>query len=244
MLYGADIVPEYFDAGHVLFNDTGAGITFRQANALDENALKEWHGQFPIITSNYVQHVFGVEEQEKYATVILKLLSGGPNDLFFGMVIRNSVIILISYLSIQVLTWIYYEAVRAERSSRREGRSYMGARGFTATRRRVSRSSGSAWRPSLGGRRRWRRGLMKPSCTNCQRKQRLGGLSRCVTSCMRSGLNNYIGTVQYIESGARPASLKTPLQISFIRKAFHTCVDQPMQHGLELRRAMSTSSHD
>lgn len=84
MLYGADLVPKYFDAGHVLFNDGAAGISFRQANALDENALQEWHGQFPIVTSNYVQHCFGIDEQEKFATVILKLLSGGPNDLFFG----------------------------------------------------------------------------------------------------------------------------------------------------------------
>lgn len=84
MLYGADLVPKYFDAGHVLFNDGDAGISFRQANALDEDALREWHGQFPVITSNYVQHCFGIDEQERYATVILKLLSGRPNDLIFG----------------------------------------------------------------------------------------------------------------------------------------------------------------
>ena len=86
MLYGADIVPQYCDAGNLLFNDAGAGISFGQANALDENTLREWHGQFPVVTCNYVQHVFSIEDQEKFAKVILKLLSGRPNDLFFGMI--------------------------------------------------------------------------------------------------------------------------------------------------------------
>jgi hypothetical protein len=38
MRYGADIVPKYFDAGYVLFNDAGSGFTIREANALDEEA--------------------------------------------------------------------------------------------------------------------------------------------------------------------------------------------------------------
>lgn len=84
MLYGMDLVPEYFDAGHILFNDGAAGISFRQADALDENSLLGWTRQFPMVTCNYVQHCFGIDEQEKFATVILKLLSGGPNDLLFG----------------------------------------------------------------------------------------------------------------------------------------------------------------
>jgi len=84
MLHGADLENKYFEAGRVLFNDGDAGISFRQANVLDENALQEWHGQLPIVTINYVQHCFSIENQEKFATVTLKLLSGGENDLFFG----------------------------------------------------------------------------------------------------------------------------------------------------------------
>ncbi|KAM4055322.1 methyltransferase [Hirsutella rhossiliensis] len=84
MLYGADLVDKFFDAGFVLFKDADSGITFRQANALDQNALQEWHGQFPIVTCNYVQHCFSIEDQETFAALILKLLSGGPNDLLFG----------------------------------------------------------------------------------------------------------------------------------------------------------------
>lgn len=84
MLYGVDIEPKFFDAGHTLFNDRAGGISFRQANVLDEDVLQEWHGQFSIVVSNYVQHCFNPEGQEKFATLILKLLSGKPNDLFFG----------------------------------------------------------------------------------------------------------------------------------------------------------------
>lgn len=67
-----------------MFKDAHSGITFRQADALDASALSEWHGQFSIITCNYVQHCFSIEDQETLATVILKLLSGKPSDLFFG----------------------------------------------------------------------------------------------------------------------------------------------------------------
>lgn len=84
MLHGADLVDKYFEAGHVLFNDSASGISFRQANALDENAVQEWHGQFPVVTANYVQHCFSIEDQEKFGTLVLKLLSGRSNDLLFG----------------------------------------------------------------------------------------------------------------------------------------------------------------
>lgn len=83
-LYGADLVDKFFDAGFALFKDAHSGITFRQANALDADTLPGWEGQFSIVTCNYVQHCFSIEDQETFASVILRLLSGGPNDLFFG----------------------------------------------------------------------------------------------------------------------------------------------------------------
>ncbi|OHE96205.1 hypothetical protein CORC01_08423 [Colletotrichum orchidophilum] len=85
MLYGADLVPKFFDAGHALFNDRDSGITFRQANALDgTDALPDWRGKFSIITCNYVQHCFSLDDQETFAGLLLDLLSGRKGDLVFG----------------------------------------------------------------------------------------------------------------------------------------------------------------
>lgn len=84
MLYGSDLVDKYFEAGFLFFNDTNRGISFRQANALDEASLSEWHGEFPMVTSNYVLHCLSIEDQEKYAALVFNLLSGRPNDLSFG----------------------------------------------------------------------------------------------------------------------------------------------------------------
>ncbi|KAL2883280.1 hypothetical protein SGCOL_001474 [Colletotrichum sp. CLE4] len=84
-LYGIDLVPSFFSAGKSLFNDPSTPITFLQANALSSPPpLPEWHGQFSIITANYVQHCFDIQDQETFATLLLTLLSGKPNDLIFG----------------------------------------------------------------------------------------------------------------------------------------------------------------
>ncbi|TLS30237.1 hypothetical protein PpBr36_02404 [Pyricularia pennisetigena] len=84
MLYGIDLEERFFEAGKFLFQDPDVQITFRQADALDPDALQDWHGHFSIITCSYVLHLMTMEEQEKLVEVMLKLLSGAPDDLVFG----------------------------------------------------------------------------------------------------------------------------------------------------------------
>ncbi|KAI6383234.1 hypothetical protein MCOR25_000155 [Pyricularia grisea] len=84
MLYGIDLIEHFFEAGKFLFRDPDVQITFRQADVLEPDALQDWHGNFSIVTCNYVFHLMGIEDQEKLAGAILKLLSGKPDDLVFG----------------------------------------------------------------------------------------------------------------------------------------------------------------
>ncbi|TLD15413.1 uncharacterized protein PgNI_02361 [Pyricularia grisea] len=84
MLYGIDLIEHFFEAGKFLFRDPDVQITFRQADVLEPDALQDWRGNFSIVTCNYVFHLMGIEDQEKLAGAILKLLSGKPDDLVFG----------------------------------------------------------------------------------------------------------------------------------------------------------------
>ncbi|KAJ0312366.1 hypothetical protein COL516b_001444 [Colletotrichum fioriniae] len=85
-LHGIDLTPSFFPAGKSLFNDHLTPITFLQANALSPPSTlpSSWLRKFSIITANYVQHCFDIADQETYATFLLALLSGKPNDLIFG----------------------------------------------------------------------------------------------------------------------------------------------------------------
>ncbi|KAK1704619.1 hypothetical protein BDP67DRAFT_533059 [Colletotrichum lupini] len=85
-LHGIDLTPSFFSAGKSLFNDPHTPITFLQANALSPPSTlpSPWRNNFTIITANYVQHCFSLQDQETYAAFLLALLSGKPNDLIFG----------------------------------------------------------------------------------------------------------------------------------------------------------------
>ncbi|KAI3545211.1 hypothetical protein CSPX01_05161 [Colletotrichum filicis] len=85
-LHGIDLTPSFFSAGKSLFNDPHTPITLLQANALSPpSALpSSWRNNFTIITANYVQHCFSLQDQETYAAFLLALLSGKSNDLIFG----------------------------------------------------------------------------------------------------------------------------------------------------------------
>ncbi|KAK1470349.1 hypothetical protein CCUS01_06451 [Colletotrichum cuscutae] len=85
-LHGIDLTPSFFSAGKSLFNDPHTPITFLQANALSPPSTlpSSWRNNFTIITANYVQHCFGLQDQETYAAFLLALLSGKSNDLIFG----------------------------------------------------------------------------------------------------------------------------------------------------------------
>ncbi|KAK1542336.1 hypothetical protein CPAR01_05723 [Colletotrichum paranaense] len=85
-LHGIDLTPSFFSAGKSLFNDPHTPITFLQANALSPPSTlpSSWRNNFTIITANYVQHCFSLQDQETYAAFLLALLSGKPNDLIFG----------------------------------------------------------------------------------------------------------------------------------------------------------------
>ncbi|KAL0767240.1 hypothetical protein CaCOL14_010090 [Colletotrichum acutatum] len=85
-LHGIDLTPSFFPAGKHLFNDPHTPIAFLQANALSPPSTlpPTWRNNFTIITANYVQHCFNLQDQETYAAFLLALLSGNPNDLIFG----------------------------------------------------------------------------------------------------------------------------------------------------------------
>ncbi|KAK1518008.1 uncharacterized protein CCOS01_12265 [Colletotrichum costaricense] len=85
-LHGIDLTPSFFSAGKSLFNDPHTPITFLQANALSPPSTlpSSWRDNFTIITANYVQHCFSLQDQETYAAFLLALLSGKSNDLIFG----------------------------------------------------------------------------------------------------------------------------------------------------------------
>ncbi|KAK0374626.1 hypothetical protein CLIM01_08030 [Colletotrichum limetticola] len=85
-LHGIDLTPSFFSAGKSLFNDPHTPITFLQANALSPPSTlpSSWRNNFTIITANYVQHCFSLQDQETYAAFLLALLSEKPNDLIFG----------------------------------------------------------------------------------------------------------------------------------------------------------------
>ncbi|KAL4410228.1 hypothetical protein CABS03_07568 [Colletotrichum abscissum] len=85
-LHGIDLTSSFFSAGKSLFNDPHTPITFLQANALSPPSTlpPSWRNNFTIITANYVQHCFSLQDQETYAAFLLALLSGKSNDLIFG----------------------------------------------------------------------------------------------------------------------------------------------------------------
>ncbi|KAI3559249.1 hypothetical protein CABS02_00224 [Colletotrichum abscissum] len=85
-LVHADLTSSFFSAGKSLFNDPHTPITFLQANALSPPSTlpPSWRNNFTIITANYVQHCFSLQDQETYAAFLLALLSGKSNDLIFG----------------------------------------------------------------------------------------------------------------------------------------------------------------
>lgn len=76
--------PNSLKAGYLIFNDEDCGITFRQCDAMQDGVLEDWNGQFSMITGNYIWHVFSLDQQEKFGDVLIRLMTGKPNNLVFG----------------------------------------------------------------------------------------------------------------------------------------------------------------
>lgn len=58
---------------------------------MKDGALEDWNGQFSIITANLIWHVFTLEEQHKFGDVLMRLMTGKPNNLVFGRLLTSKV---------------------------------------------------------------------------------------------------------------------------------------------------------